>query len=241
MAFTISHRSHKAKYKSLEEYEKLFEGVSTERVIGEATPTYLALPECAGSIKAHCPDAKILISLRNPVDRIFSYYEMSMSKGREPQCSFESWIKKNNFWLETGGYCEQLQRYLHVFGRNNVKVILYEDIQNSLSRVLDDICIFLGVSPLALEGDPKAFNSGGRPASRIGAVVYSLTSISSLNSKIRPFIPGRLKEFVHRFRGGLMVKGEIDAAVKEKLVAHFYSDIKASGELIGRDLSAWYC
>jgi len=58
----------------LAEYEFLFDGVTDEIAIGEASTEYLVFEKSAARIKAAIPHAKIIIVLRNPVERAFSAY-----------------------------------------------------------------------------------------------------------------------------------------------------------------------
>ena len=63
------------------QYLKLFMGVSTEKAIGEASPGYLIDPESAKLIHDKVPNAKIIIMLRDPLERAFSHYLMRRTKG----------------------------------------------------------------------------------------------------------------------------------------------------------------
>ena len=237
--FFDTHRSEKAKYKSLDEYAQLFADAGSAQVIGEATPTYLALPECALSIKEHCPDAKILISLRNPMDRAFSYYEMSMSKGREKSCSFEEWLQSNEFFLEQGKYAPQVERYISCFGREKVKIVLYEDVSDEMASVLLDLHEFLGVERLKPSAEPEVYNAGGSPRSLMGKVLYRATTNQIINKRLRPLIPNAVKQKIHSLRSGFMRKGEMSVSTRARLANHFLSDIKKTASMIDRDLDHW--
>src|SRR5262245_16436607 len=59
-------------------YQDLFRGSQGSTAVGEASPSYLCDPAAAARIKAAIPDAKIVISLRNPVDRAYSHYLMDL-------------------------------------------------------------------------------------------------------------------------------------------------------------------
>lgn len=82
-------------YKSdLETYKKFFEGVTSEKAIGEATPTYSFLPFVAERIKNDFPEMKLIFCFRNPVERAFSGWVMRHSKGSE-KLSFREALKNN--------------------------------------------------------------------------------------------------------------------------------------------------
>ena len=237
--FFDTDRKHKAKYKTLEEYSRLFDGVTNEKVIGEATPTYLALPESAHSIRKHCPNAKILISLRNPIDRMFSYYEMSLSKGRDKNISFEDWIQSNKFWLESSHYADNLNRYFRLFDREKIKIILYDDIANKTEDILGEIHRFLGVEVIRPESKPYAYNQGGRSNTFFGDLLYKSTTNRYLNKVLRPIMPRSVKDIIHRLRSSSMKKGIVNPETRENLCEYFSKDIASTEKIISRDLSHW--
>jgi hypothetical protein len=237
--FFGTRRAHKSRYPTLESYMALFDGVRDEKIIGEATPTYLALPESAQAIHEYCPDARLLASLRNPVDRAFSYYEMSKSKGHETARSFEQWMDGNTFWMEGGGYADHLQRYIDLFGRERLKVVLFEDIQEQLQDTLADIHRFLGVTEIRPEIRPMAYNKGGRPRGFGGALIYRMTTNSGLNRMLRPFLPAGVVAAVHRLRNRAVAPGAMQQDTRLALIAHYRDDILRTQDIVGRDLGHW--
>jgi hypothetical protein len=237
--FFDTQRAHKSKYPTLESYLALFAGVRDEKIIGEATPTYLALPESAHAIHRYCPDALLLASLRNPADRAFSYYEMSKSKGREKSRTFEQWMEGNTFWMEGGGYAEHLQRYIDLFGRDRLKVVLFEDIQEHLQDTIAEIHRFLGVTVIRPEVKPMAYNQGGRPRGVGGALLYRLTTLRNINRMLRPVIPAGIVAAVHRVRNRAVAPGIMQPETRQRLIRHFHADILRTQDIIGRDLGHW--
>jgi len=69
--------------KGMSHYEEYFKDVTTEKAIGETTPSYSFLPFVADRIKAHFPGIKLILCFRNPVDRTFSSWLMQSSMGSE--------------------------------------------------------------------------------------------------------------------------------------------------------------
>src|SRR5690554_2276490 len=63
-------------------YYALFDGVADEAAWGEITPHYLTFPPAAANIHAAAPEARLSVSLRNPVDRAFSLYQMNLRNKR---------------------------------------------------------------------------------------------------------------------------------------------------------------
>ncbi len=237
--FFDADRAHKSKYKTLEEYSQLFKERTNESIIGEATPTYLALPESAYSIKKHCPDARLFASLRNPVDRAFSYYEMSMSKGHDEKQTFEQWMDGNEFWLSQGGYYSHLTRYLDLFSRDQLQIVLFEDIKNDAAEVVAGIHRFLEIEVIKPARQPEVYNQGGKPTGLIGAAIYKATTNRSVNKILRPLVPQWGVDMVHKLRGKAVNPSEMNADTRAKLTDYFRDDINKTQELIDRDLSHW--
>ena len=86
--------------KDKKEYLKLFENVKDEIAIGEASPTYLHDPKAPKLIHDAVPNAKIIISLRDPVERANSYFSNLVSSGTASE-SFSDCIR-NGINLSSG-------------------------------------------------------------------------------------------------------------------------------------------
>lgn len=69
--------------KGMEFYNQFFEGRTNEKIVGETTPTYCFLPYVAERLHKHVPDAKLILCLRDPVERAFSSWLMATGLGRE--------------------------------------------------------------------------------------------------------------------------------------------------------------
>ena len=234
-----THRAHKSKYKSLEDYSHLFDGVTTEKIIGEATPTYLAIPEAASAIKQYCPDSKLLLSLRDPVERAYSYYEMSQSKGREAKMTFEQWIDGNDFWLANGGYAAHIQRYLELFSNEQLKVVLFEDIQARPADVIEDIHRYLEIEPRRPAEQPFVYNRGGSPRSAAASLIYKITTNRRLNSMLRPMVPATVVKMVHGLRSKSMERGTMNENTRQRLKEFFHDDVLRTQDLVGLNLEKW--
>jgi hypothetical protein len=141
---------------SIEEYEALFSGVTDEIAVGEASTEYLFFEKTAERIKNTIPDAKIIIILRDPVERAFSAYCYHVRDGRET-LSFEESLEREPsrenekwqvgwFYKRGGLYYKQVKRYLEMFDWSRVKLILWEDLNQSPQKVYTDIFDFLQVN-----------------------------------------------------------------------------------------------
>lgn len=149
----------------LENYEQLFESGSGCRYRCDASTAYLTAPEAAKRIHDYNPDAKIIIIVRNPVDRAYSLYNWMVQDGYEWAPSFEKAVRleekrKKNFgpkflqpqyfwnymYLTSGLYSSQIERYKVEFGEN-VLLLTFEELIAKPDVVLDKVYEFLGVAP----------------------------------------------------------------------------------------------
>ena len=144
-------------------YQMLFAGSQSYRAIGEASPSYLCNADAAKRIKSAIPDAKIIISLRNPVQRAYSHYLMEYHAGRE-SLAFDAAIdadqsRKTKGWgisfqyLELSSYAEQVERFIAEFGRDKVLVVLFENLVRDRAQTMREIADFLKIDA---EGFPES-------------------------------------------------------------------------------------
>jgi len=136
------------------EYLALFENSEDSIAIGEASPNYLKDPESAMLIHKQIPHAKIIISLRDPVERIHSNYFM-YKRNKYFHGTFHEYthlLKKSNQKIDnfnralrSGMYTENVKRYLDVFGQNRVKILIFEEWTKNVKKTIQDLINFLEV------------------------------------------------------------------------------------------------
>ncbi len=135
---------------SQEEYEKLFADAGDAKAIGETSPAYLAVPDTPELIAKMIPDAKLIMILRNPIERAYSHYLMRRRQGKETRESFEECLEAIDLdpmrsYKSRGFYGEQLERYLKEFPIEQLKIFLYEDLLEDPVALVQECCSFLGV------------------------------------------------------------------------------------------------
>ena len=150
-------------------YEALFDGAPTGARCGESTPFYLYDRAAHRRIRRLVPDARLVVLLRDPVDRAYSNWMHLWSDGLEPIPDFVAACGAEDdriragyapFWhyRAVGRYGEQLQHLLSVFDPAQVHVLRYRDLVDRPDATLDGICAFLGVEP-GLVGPPAPENT----------------------------------------------------------------------------------
>ena len=150
-------------FSQLVDYELLhehFPPVSRSTIAGECTPIYIYWKPAIERIWKYNPKIKLLISLRNPIDRAFAHWNMQRFKGREP-LDFLAAVKEEKdrateaaplqsrrfSYIDRGFYAEQIERVFRLFPREQVKIIKFEEFRDENRETFDSIFRFLGVRP----------------------------------------------------------------------------------------------
>lgn len=124
-------------------YSSLWDCDEKER--GEIDPNYLYKEECAERIYNVLPDVKLILILRNPVERAISHYKF-YKINRAYDKGFSDLIEEKKDVLERGLYLSQIKRYLEYFSRKQMRILIFEDIKNYPLELVQKTYSFLGVS-----------------------------------------------------------------------------------------------
>ncbi len=225
-------------------YLNLFKNVKDEKIIGEATPNYLADPDAPKLIHQVSPDAKILISLRNPVERLFSHFLMFKGVGRI-KISFSEYIEKefkqeydygkSRLSLKSSFYSDNVKRYIDIFGKDQVKIIFFEELIEDTNSVLKDILKFLNVSNSLDNFEAEAHNPYSEARGEISKKVYT-------NMRVRKFVksgimPISLRRFLrHNVFMKKQPKQKIDETDRSTLEKFYHDDVKKLKTLLDCEL-----
>lgn len=133
--------------RGVEWYKSHFTGQAA--IYGEASPTYTNFPHfdhVAERMYSLLPHAKLIYSLRDPIDRIVSHYMHNYSLGKESQ-SIEDTLKnlEGNKYIINSLYCTQLKQYLNYYPLSRILIITTEDLYRHRRETLKHIFQFLGV------------------------------------------------------------------------------------------------
>lgn len=147
--------------KGLKYYETYFNGNRSETIIGEANSEYIFSEKAAERIKTDLgSDVKLILILRNPVDRSFSEYKHQKKYDRT-QKPFAYFLKKENLTckedreifstiIDRSQYKKHIEKYLAIFPRENIQIVILEKLTNNPSRI-NFVFEFLGVNQLEIE------------------------------------------------------------------------------------------
>lgn len=145
-----------------EEYLALWQSDEKTLQAGESSPTYLYDRAVPLRINEQFNDARVIIILRNPVDRAFSHFKMDVRRNWIPPTSFQEALSLepafiDNFWwgtrhyLRQGLYYSHVRHYLETFGDERVKILKYDDLKKDPQGFMDAITTFLSVDRFAFD------------------------------------------------------------------------------------------
>ena len=229
-----------------EDYLLLFRNVRDEKAIGEASVSYLWSQTAARNIAARIPDAKIILVLRNPVDRAFSQYLQAVSSGLmrcsfRDQCAVAMKSRSSKFgvlnpFLEFGAYSEQVKRFLDVFPRKNVLTHIYEEMRGNPAESMAETFRFLGVNPEPAPDPSRRFMEPRVPRMIAAADILKKHGIWQQAAGLIPeFLRPALRRVVHRPRDSVKVAPEDRAWLQN----YYREDILKLEHLLKRDLHSW--
>jgi hypothetical protein len=157
---------------SYADYHALFDDPAG-RVCGEATPIYLYWPNALERIAAYNPAMRLIVLLRDPVERAWSHWRMEHVRGVDPNpfawCIRQGRMRlfaaepQNRPWgvhrefsyVERGFYGEQLERLFSLFPREQVLVLHSEALRDDPAASLRAVRGFLGLKPLKTPPAPR--------------------------------------------------------------------------------------
>jgi hypothetical protein len=150
-------------------------------IVGEASPSYLLHPLAPERVGRMLPNARLIALLRDPVERAFSHYQHEVALGRE-ELSFEDAVDAedermrgevermlrepsyfshpwwNYTYVARGLYAEQLERWFAAFPREQLLVLLTDELADDTAGTYRRVLDFLGAAPHGLDAYPRIFD-----------------------------------------------------------------------------------
>lgn len=243
-----------------ERYFSLFSDARNEKRVGEASVYYMYSKRAAAEIKEFAPSGKIIVMLRNPVDMIYSYHSACLYNGNEDIADFEEALEAEQdrreghrvppgapfpeglFYSRIAMYSEQLQRYIDIFGWDNVHIIIFDDFKNDTAGVYRKTLRFLGVQEDS-QTTFKTINPNKRV--RNNALQEFLQKPPEpVRILARTLLPRRRLRFslvqaLSASNTRYEQRSEMDPELRRHLQNEFAPEVERLGNLIGRDLSHW--
>jgi len=234
----------KLPYKPIRDTKKyldLFNKSINEKIIGESSTFYLYDPDAPKLIHEKIPNARILISLRDPVNRLYSHYQL-IRKNRFTDNSFHDQVLHEmhdeidpgepHMRLQDGKHSICVKRYLDIFGPNQVKIIIFEEWIKNPKKTLQEILEFLEINQRLENFQADVYNP------------YTINRWKNLPiflrndfvMRVTKYIPEPIKLSIKK----LFMKKEINPKIEEidrdLLIKFYQDDVEKLKKILARDL-----
>lgn len=230
-------------HKGLEWYAAHFLHCPPDRSMGEFSPNYFTFPRAAERIAKDIPRCRIICTFRDPVERLYSHYR-KMREGEYFSGSFEECIDKRPGVVGCSRYALHLKTWHRCFGRENVLVLIHDDLKADAQAFLDEVCRFLGIPAISLvmsAVQSKTVNAiptqpRYRRLARAARTVRDRLQEHGGSTLVSILKRPALRNFL--FAGGSGFE-PIRPETRARLCELFRPDVEALEEMLRRDLSSW--
>jgi hypothetical protein len=230
------------------QYAALFSRARPGQVKGEVCPSYAVCPGAAAAIHAARPGAKIFFMLRDPVQRAWSQYIMNLREGKTMERDFLKEVEQdgarakqgwgvNHQYLALGMYAGQVERYLKLFPREQVHVLLHEQFRKDPAGVMRQVFAAIGVSAMDDLDVSGKFNEAAVPRN---ALFNRMLVRSGAISTVKGMVPRRLRG---GFKDLLYSKKDMPTLPPDQAKAlweTYAADVDRLSSLIQTDLRLWW-
>ena len=247
----VEHRLHYGVW-NWEEYISLFDSVKDEKAIGESTVLYLYYyNHSIKNIKKYLgEDVKIIIMLRNPVDRAYSAFH-HVSRGFKEQYTFEKALEMEEdrldidpyltpmvMYKDMGMYSEMVRAFKNSF--KNVHIILYDDFRDNTEKEMIKTFDFLGLTNDENIDFITRHNVGGKRW-RNKYMKYIFMKSNWFKSLLKILIPKKIRYSLRKKMVNISTKEvvEMNVNTRQKLKSDFKEDVQKLSKIINRDVTHW--
>ncbi|HWM56130.1 MAG TPA: sulfotransferase [Solirubrobacterales bacterium] len=232
----------------LDWYASRFDG--RFKVRGESSPHYTNLPRFEGvaeRIRRHCPDAKLLYMVRDPIKRILSHWVHATGAGYETRELVPTLSQPDSSYIQRSMYWMQLQPYLERFDRAQIEIVTQEELQSEREATMRRAFAFAGVDEsftseqFDREWEKSSAKQGGKYQ-----LMERLVKLPGLRSFDRNFdrLPESMRwlveKVVHDPEKPPAPKPKLPDDLFETIRGRFGADVAALQEFAGREFAGWH-
>jgi hypothetical protein len=218
-------------------------------VRGESSPHYTNLPRYTGvaeRIREHCPDAKLLYMVRDPISRILSHWRHGTGAGYETRPMEEVLTRDDQTYVTRSMYRQQLQPYIKLFDREQIEVIAQEELQTDREGTMRRAFRFAGVDEnFTSEQFDREWEKSTAKESEQYQLMEKLIKLPGFRSFDRNFdrLPERMRwmveKVVHNPDAPSAPKPELPDPIRDRLLSLYGEDVAALQEFAGREFQGW--
>ena len=234
----------------ISEYSDLFDHSDNFKYKGESSVMYLLYPDIAiNNIKKFLgKECKIIIMLRNPIDRAFSGYQHVKRYNTMENLSFEDalWNSDDRYhnnlnmtpasrYLALGKYYLQVKKFKESF--KNVHIIIYDDYKKDINKELNQLINFLKLKLFDFDIKDRYMVGGWQWKNK--KIRNFMMSHSYVKKILKFVIPFKKARSLVKKKLQYKINNKISVDTKKKLITYYKEDIIKLSKLINRDLNYW--
>ena len=224
---------------SLSSYHDLFDS-SDSKFYGEASVSYLYYPKVAERIKEYNSDSKIVIMLRDPIERAFSHFLMDSRLGFTSEDFETIFDQKSGLffqqYFELGNYSSQIIRYINVFGHSNIHFIWHSDFKSDTLFEVKRILEFLDLDSEVNLNLKIRHNKFRMPRNNLIRKIYSFSILRKL---LNLFLPKHLSKKFKNILFDNQNKPNLDKNLRKRIISYYSDEISKLENMFNKDLSTW--
>ena len=229
-------------------YENSFSEEANVSLVGEISPSYFNSPSAPERIREYDPDVRLILCLRDPIDRALSNHrhEVRIGNLQGDDLSFENGLRNNPQYVDQGLYATHLERWLKHFDRRQILIILFDDVEADPQNIARQVYTFLGIDT---QHESAALKEASNP-SYVNRSTVLEEAKNAIRATLRKLRLGRLWQLLgdlglrRLYRAANRAPSEsvippLEVGTREFLDECFASEIDRLEVLLNRDLSAW--
>jgi hypothetical protein len=244
--------NERAYKKGLPEYKKYFTKCANNSIRGEFTPLYLSHSDAPQRIYTHFPNVKLIACLRNPIEATYSQYFYNRGYEKESARTFEEALHERGeiVYYPKRKYYTHLEKYLELFPREQVLIMIYEDIQKDPVAFMQKIFCFLEVDDSFVPPSATEYVNASPLKSTYTRIPF-LNRIIARGSRMSGIIGWASTSYlvqkiydwnkppIHKRGTEKIKKPAMKKETRHKLREYFADEITGIADILNRDLSFW--
>lgn len=221
-------------------YLSQFRDEAIGRTVGEKSNSYLYDPDAAARLYHHLPHAKLIVQLRNPVERAYSNYCMLFRRGEvgsDIRNYIDPSVGENMRFLRAGNFASHLQAYIDLYGRDALLILFFEGVKDDPQTQMARARAHLGLPP-------RALSTGGQEKVKDKSVAVVPPGLRKHLGWLKPVV--RPLRGAHTFEAvrGLVARKtqypQLTDDLRKRLNDYYAPSIEVLERMSGQSLNRWY-
>lgn len=225
--------------RGLDFYRTYFAEAQPGQLVGEKSADYLGHPDAARRIAEILPEAALVVQLRNPVERAYSDYCMLYRRGTvrgRPEEYFDRATTSQPRFLDDGLYARHLSRWLDLFDRSRIHVLLFEDVKQRPRETVEAVCDHIGAPRhFATSIERQRINDGS--AKFLPLPIR--TALAPLKGTVAPLRQNSVFRGVRSLFAREVRYPPLSPDARARLQDFYADDVQQLSAMLGRDLDHW--